>query len=82
MSGEAVVVLERRLAEAKARSDLLEALYTHAAHDLELTKRELDLARRELESLSLAHNSLLGSTSWRCTAPLRALIDFIGRRSS
>jgi hypothetical protein len=96
------------LAKLEARSNLLLALYTHLAHDLEQTQRERDrlntelaetqneLARARIEiehrgkviahkdaelehsaariaDMEHRHAVLLSSTSWRVSAPIRAL---------
>jgi hypothetical protein len=100
---------EHELARAKARANLLTALYAHVAHDLEQSTREReslrderDQARRDLAhartelqrlnnelgqsaacatELQQRHAALLNSTSWRVTAPLRALGRLVKRGS-
>jgi O-antigen chain-terminating methyltransferase len=105
---------ELELAKIKARADLLLALYTHVAHDLEQAQSErerlrderdqargelvharselrrfnddLHLARVELGQGTLRaaemqqrYEALLSSTSWRLTAPVRALVRLVKR---
>ena len=103
MSGtETSTAPEQELTQAKARANLLLALYANATHDLEQSKRECDDVRGELAQargeihrlsndlgyvtartteLQQRHASLLNSTSWRVTAPLRALGGLIKRGS-
>jgi uncharacterized protein (DUF3084 family) len=106
---------DREMARLQARSNLLLALYSHAAHDLERTRVEADTLRNELAEVrrdfEMAHRQLgeardevervhrelgetrnerdrlaeraaqlqqqlaavIASTSWRITAPIRAV---------
>jgi hypothetical protein len=93
---------EQELAQARAKADLLVALYANVTQDLEQSTRERDglrgelaEARNEIQRLNdelvrgaarateqqQRHDALLNSTSWRVTAPLRALARLIGRGS-
>lgn len=93
---------EQKLAQTKAKANLLEALYAHVVHDFEQSTRERESLRGELAharselqrlndelaesaaratELQLRHAALLNSTSWRVTAPLRALGRLVKRGS-
>jgi hypothetical protein len=123
---------DREMAKLQAKANLLLALYSHVAHDLEHTRAEAaearteaDLLRRqladvrrefeqahrhlgearadvervhgqlnymlqerdrlmvrahELEQLQQQHDALLNSTSWRITAPIRAVARIAKRQ--
>ena len=96
MSAEQTDTPSLARAKAQARSDLLFALYTHAAQDLEAVQHDrdrllgelVDTQRRLADSLGEVrrlteieqrHAALLGSTSWRVTAPVRALGRLVKR---
>jgi hypothetical protein len=64
---------ELELAKINARANLLLALYAHVSHDLEQSERSTLLATELQERL----DDILNSTSWRLTAPLRALARLV-----
>lgn len=77
---------QARLEQAEARQDALEAQRDQAqalvAHrDAEITRLRADLGHqtRICEDLSQQQNALLGSTSWRLTAPLRRIVTALRR---
>ena len=70
---------ELELAQARARADLLLALYTHADHDFQAAASELARAQGEVRRLTDEVAALKASTSWRVTGPLRMLGRLFGR---
>ena len=116
---------DRAMAKLQAKANLLLALYSHVAQDLEHSRAEVDLLRKELadvrreleqahrhlgearadvervhgqlthmlqerdrltvrahelEQLQQQHAALLNSTSWRITAPIRAVARIAKRQ--
>lgn len=75
--------LRGALAQSRARANLLFALYSQSVDDLaraqaSLQQKDSELARGEEQRQQL--DSVLNSTSWRLTAPLRSVIDWARRR--
>jgi hypothetical protein len=111
MSEQANGTADRAMANVEAKANLLLALYSHAAHELELIRAEADRLRGELADvrrdfeiadkarkdvertylkfheqmtgrvaqLEQEHAAILGSTSWRITAPVRAAVRMVKR---
>jgi hypothetical protein len=116
---------DREMAKLQAKANLLLALYSHVSHDLERSRVEVALLRKELadirreceqahrrlgeargdvervhgqlnlllqerdrlavrahelEQLQQQHDALLNSTSWRITAPVRAVARIAKRQ--
>jgi chromosome segregation ATPase len=64
------------------RRDELEKLLREAREDIAGAQGENRRLGRENEDLKRRHQALLESTSWRLTAPIRALLDRLRRRSA
>jgi len=121
MSEPATRTSDRETTRAKAKANLLLALYSHVSHDLEQTRADADRLRLELGALrgdfeqasrllgearaevervhgelnrttnerdrlamriaelQQQHDATVNSTSWRITAPIRALTRVIKR---
>jgi hypothetical protein len=121
MSEPATEMSDGEVTRAKARANLLLALYSHVAHDLEQTRAEADRLRLELGALrghfeetrrhlgearaevegvhsqlnqtmnerdrlavrvaelQQQHDAVVASTSWRITAPIRAVTRVMKR---
>jgi predicted RNase H-like nuclease (RuvC/YqgF family) len=116
------VTSDHEMARAQAKTNLLQALYSHVSHDLEQTRAEANRLRLELgalrgefeqthrhlgearaevervhgqlnhtlnerdrltvriQELQQQHDVVMNSTSWRVTAPIRALTRVMKRQ--
>jgi GT2 family glycosyltransferase len=74
-----IAALERAEVQASAERDALSAAIKQLTEALEAAEERARQTSAERDALAAASNAMLGSSSWRLTAPLRATADLLRR---
>ena len=70
-----IIAFDKRARAAEANWERERAGRESAESDLQRARHEIESLQRQLEHIRHAEQALLSSTSWRVTAPLRALMS-------